>query len=143
MTTKSVRKRDREFPVATHELDLSRPHVPATEIQAVMEAAAGDEPAVSAEEMLHLKDALADAIDALQEPHRTVFMAIVMERKSVREVAAWYATGTSQQEVSAAVKRYKTRVHRWYREAIQELQEVLGNDPAVRRHLGLDPDDVG
>jgi len=111
----------REYPSANVGGDASR-QTPWDPIQALMECAPGDEPAVSKLELLALREAIADAIDALGERERWIVNALMVERLSLRSVAR--QLGMSKTFVA------------WLRDrAIGQLRCTLSNSPAVQAHL--------
>lgn len=59
---------------------------PVNAMAALMECAPGHEPDNSRDELLEQREALNDALDALDARSRFIFDAIVVERRSVREV---------------------------------------------------------
>lgn len=92
----------REFPVDPHPMDVlggtsvgsSRPD---NEMQALMEAAPGDEPERSLAEEMPLRERLAEAIDTvLTERERWVFEALVCAGWSLRVVARHLSMSKSQ-----------------------------------------------
>jgi DNA-directed RNA polymerase specialized sigma24 family protein len=111
----------REYPSANVGGDASR-HTPWDPIQALMESAPGDEPAVSKLELLALREAIADAIDSLGEREKWIVNALMVERLSLRCVAR--QLGMSKTFVA------------WLRDkAIGELRLSLSKSPAVQAHL--------
>lgn len=80
---------------------------------------------MSKEELQPLKEALRDAIEALEEPHRTLMIA--------------YASGASVREAGELVGMPYSTAHSKITAARNQLREQLRNHPAVTPHLG-DPD---
>lgn len=96
---------------------------PETAIQALMECAPHDEPDLSLEELLPLRDVLADAIDlCLDGRQRWVFEALVIRGESLRSLGRELALS-------------KTHVARLRDEAISLLRTVLEDHPLIERHL--------
>lgn len=85
---------------------------PETDMQALMEAAPFEEPEVSKAENLPLKDAIADAIDQLDDRSRWVFEKVHYEGYSLRELEPILSLSKSQ-------------VHRIYQNAVAQLQTAL------------------
>lgn len=95
---------------------------PVNEYDAVMRCAPHEEPEVSAEERLELRDLIVDAIDELDEQQRWIFDALFVRRASLRGLA---------REINVP----KTTLARWRDSLLVTLREKLGCDPAVADYL--------
>ena len=91
--------------------------------QAMVECAPFTEPDLSREELLPLRDVIADAIDdVLNDRERFIFDLIACERRSRREAAALLSLSKSQ-------------VDRIYHRACEKLRFVLEDDPTIKEYL--------
>lgn len=99
---------------------LAAPPELATE--AIMQAPPHMEPLTSREEMLPLRNVLADALEQLEPHERWVFERAVIERQSIRSIAADLSVGKSTAD------RYK-------QQAIQRLQQLLEGDERIIDYL--------
>jgi len=98
-------------------------HRPATLIQALQETAPGETYETPKEELLSLREIIAEAMDeVLTEGERAVFDGYVVERRSLRNF-----NGVP-----------KTTVARHRDNAIQKLQQHLIHHPFIRKHLAMD-----
>lgn len=99
------------------------PRTPENEFDALMRCAPGQEPMTSKEELLPLREILADAIDtALDDRERWVFNAIAIERMSVRELAK-------------QLGETKSSTQRTWARARAKLQAHLSGNPYIEEHL--------
>lgn len=98
---------------------------PATAIEALLQCAPGDEPLISLEESLALREAVACAIERLPERERWVFDALVVEGKSLRTVAA---------EIGYS----KSQIANIRNQAVTLLRGMLTTNLVVRRYLNGD-----
>lgn len=88
------------------------PERPDTPMQALMEAAPFEDPEVSKLENLPLKDAIADAIDSLDDRSRFIFEKVHYEGYAVRELEGLMSLS-------------KTQVHRIYTRAVKQVRDHL------------------
>jgi DNA-directed RNA polymerase specialized sigma24 family protein len=96
---------------------------PETPLAALMECAPGDNPRTSKEDMLPLRDVLAAALDtALTPRERWIFERCVIERQSIRSVAA---------DLDLA----KSHVDRIKHAAVLKLREALTHEPIIEEYL--------
>jgi len=93
-----------------------------TEYEALMRCAPHQDPQLSKAELAPLRDAIADAIDALPERSRWIFNACVVERRPLRAVAADLALS-------------KSYVHRLLEAARATLAVRLSEHPDVQEYL--------
>lgn len=96
--------------------------IEATALAALMAAPPHTPPRSSQEELLPLREVLADAIDALPERHRVAFEACVIERRAMRATA---------KELGVT----KSTVHRLKEEAVCLLREALASHPLIETYL--------
>lgn len=98
------------------------PFRPATIMQALMEAAPGDEPLTSLEEVQPLREAVAECL-ALTDPHtRFVMEAVHSERLSFRQLADRLGVSKSQ-------------AHRDYRAAEADIRALLSAHPVIQERI--------
>jgi hypothetical protein len=97
---------------------------PDTPIQALMEAAPGDTPIESLEELQPLRELIVDAIDSLTEQQRFIVDAVNSERISLAELGT--RLGVS-----------KTHAKRLRDEAYSALRAALIYKPAIQERLGI------
>lgn len=102
--------------------EFAIPRRPVTRAQAVMEAAAFDEPAVSIEERAPLIAAVRDAMDNLSDDQRMLLDALLFERRSYRYLAQQWCIP-------------KSTLHRWYSSAIDQLRKELVQNPEIINYL--------
>lgn len=95
---------------------------PINEFQAVMECEPFQEPDVSQEERLELRDLIVDALDDLDEQEQWIFDSLFVRRLSLRELAA-------------EINMPKTTVARWRDRLLQRLREKLVNEPKIIGYL--------
>jgi hypothetical protein len=114
---------NREFPAdMAYNADTTRP---ATPLEALMQAAPGEEPRTSSVELLDLREAIQDALEsAVTAEEAWVFNALVVERMSLRHLGR-------------QLNRPKTTIARIRDRAIAKLQTRLLQDPAIRDRLGI------
>jgi DNA-directed RNA polymerase specialized sigma subunit len=114
-------------------------HVPETPMQALMEAAVGAEPETSSIEMLALREAIVDAIDALSERDQWIFNALFIEPgERVTSPQGFSPSDTghkSLRQVAAELGLSKTQIARERDRILEELQAALIDNPAVQAHL--------
>lgn len=103
--------------------------VPETPIEALMRCGPFEEPAVSREELLAVREVLADAFDVLTDEEVWVFNALVIERLSLRTVARQISTP-------------KTTIARIRDRAICKLRSELEDDAVIRAFHFKDSDDI-
>jgi len=96
---------------------------PTTALQALMEAMPHAEPAVSIEERMAAKEAIADAVETLTPEETWVFNATVIEGLSLRTVGK--QLGVSKNTVAARRDG-----------ALRKLRELLEHNPAIQATLG-------
>jgi RNA polymerase sigma factor (sigma-70 family) len=89
---------------------------------ALMEAGPHQQVLRSREEVAHVRDTLADAIDGLPDDLRFVFERLIIERISMQECATLMNTS-------------KTTVHRYKEEAIKRLQVMLQDNEEIKELL--------
>lgn len=94
-----------------------------TELEALMRCPPSEDPDKAKNELLPLRDVLADALDQLTDLERTVFESLVIERRSLRETAADLGT------------RSKSGVAKIRDRAIAKLQTLLKDHPLIREEL--------
>jgi DNA-directed RNA polymerase sigma subunit (sigma70/sigma32) len=99
--------------------------LPQTPIQALMEAAPGDEPEQSLAEIQPLREAVAECIERLGEQDRYVIDAINSERVSLQELGD--RLGVSRMHAS-----------RLRDAAFDRLRAVMVEHPAIRQRLGFE-----
>lgn len=106
---------------------LGRLHVgvsPHSGLQALMEAPPHTDPRRSVLDGMPLREAIAEAIDAVLTPlERWVFDAAVLERRAIRMIAA---------DLSLT----KSSVDRTKQRAVRKLRAALANNPLVVERLG-------
>lgn len=107
-----------------------RPH---TEIQALMEAAPGDQPEVSLQELAALGDVLADAVATLSHPLRYVFEGTMIERRPVRSFTFGEVFGPGHRKADSKISH--RHVIRLRDRALSQLRSSLSNNPTITRHL--------
>lgn len=95
---------------------------PATVVQAVMEAAPGDEPRTSIEELVPLRELLVSVLETLSPRDQRIVDLFVVQGLSIRKAA---------DELGMA----KSHVHRLREQVFQRLREALINEPLVRERL--------
>lgn len=95
---------------------------PGTAIEALLRCAPGDEPERSIEESLVLRETVAIAVEGLPPRERWVLDALVVEGKSLRDVAA--DIGYSKSQVANIRDA-----------ALTLLRDTLSNNLIVRRYL--------
>lgn len=95
---------------------------PENEFQALMECAPFEEPAVSRDERLELRDVIVDAIDDLDEQEQWIFDALFVRRLSLRQLAS-------------EINMPKTTVARWRDRLLLRLTEKLENEPMIAEYL--------
>jgi len=100
-------------------------HLPQTEIQALMEAAPGEEPVESLEEIQPLREAVADCLDQLDAQDKFVIDALNSERVSLQELGD--RLGVSRMHAS-----------RLRDAAFGRLRAVMAEHPVIRKRLGFD-----
>jgi RNA polymerase sigma factor (sigma-70 family) len=98
--------------------------LPNNPIQALMEAAPGDEPVESLEELQPLREAVADCLDALGEQDRYVIDALNSERVTLQELGD--RLGVSRMHAS-----------RLREQAFTRLRGLMAEHPVIRHRLGL------
>lgn len=111
----------RTFPVAPEKLHGVHT-APDTPWQALMECRPGDEPSISKQELLPLRDVIADALDALPARERWVVERHAIERLSFSVIG-------TQLSLS------KSMAHKIYQKAQRRLQAELWDHPLVRGHI--------
>lgn len=99
--------------------------LPDNPIQALMEAAPGDEPVESLEELQPLREAVADCLDSLSEHDRFVIDALNTERVTLQELGD--RLGVSRMHAS-----------RLREQAFDRLRRLMAEHPVIRQRLGLD-----
>ena len=114
-------------------------YAPETPFQALMEAAAFDEPETSVAEYLELREVLADAIEALSERDQWIFNAVFVEpgeRVTNPEGFSPSDTGhKSLRQVARELGLSKTQIARERDRIIKELQHELMDHPVIRQFL--------
>lgn len=95
---------------------------PDTAMQALMEAQPHNDPLVSREERLELRDVIADALDDLTEEERWIFEALYIRKLSLRQLCA---------EISMPLKTLWTRRNK----VLLRLRDKLEVDPQIIEYL--------
>lgn len=95
---------------------------PINEYDAVMRCAPFEEPEVSRDERLTMRDVIVDAIDGLDDQQRWIFDALFIRRCSLRQLGA-------------EVQIPKTTLARRRDELCAVLREKLQNDPMIDAYL--------
>lgn len=98
---------------------------PETEIQALLEAAPGETPEVSVEEITPIREAVASAVERLEPRLKFVIEAIHNERLSYQQLA-------DRMSIS------KTHAFRLAREAENRLRRMLSSNQLIRERLNLE-----
>lgn len=98
---------------------------PETAIQALLEAAPGETPEVSLEEITPIREAVAAAVERLEPRLRYVIEAIHIERLSYQQLADRMAIS-------------KTHAFRLARDAEQQLRHILSANQMIRERLNLE-----
>lgn len=110
---------DRKHRVIRELPDRDRPFTP---LEALMQAAPGEEPELSQLELLGLRDVLADALDELTPRERRLIEARVIEGRSLRSL---------ERELGWR----KSHMQRVERRVLAKLAKRLADHPAVRSYL--------
>lgn len=97
---------------------------PETALQALLECAPGEEPEASIEELLPIREAVANAIERLPKRLQYVIEAIHMERLSYQQLGDRMAIS-------------KTHAYRLTKEAENLLRQILSTNQLVRERLNL------
>lgn len=95
---------------------------PENEFQALMECAPFEEPDVSRDERLELRDVIVDALDNLTDQEQWIFDSLFVRRLSLRQLAT-------------EINMPKTTVARWRDRLLQRLREKLVNEPQIVNYL--------
>jgi len=94
-------------------------------MQALMEAAPGQEQVMSKESLQVIREAVADCMEMLTEKDRYVIDALNSERVTLRELA---------EGMNLSI----TQVWRLKEDAYANLKQILVNHQIIKDHLGLD-----
>lgn len=115
----------RESPVGSFWVaDKTQPTTPA---QALMESAPGDEPRRSTMEAHPLADVIDELLQQMDETDRDIVVMHTVGGMSIRDIAQ--TTGLS-----------KSDVHRRLPNLMEQLTDLLKNNPTIRKYMGEDID---
>jgi RNA polymerase sigma factor (sigma-70 family) len=95
---------------------------PVTVVQAVMEAAPGDEPRTSIEELMPLREVLVNVLETLTPREQRIVDLFVVQGLSIRKAA--YELGMA-----------KSHVHRLREQVFERLRDELSQQPLVQERL--------
>lgn len=125
-----------------------------TPMQALMEAAPGEEPEPSIAELIGLRDVLADAMDQLTEEEREIVNATVIEQASLRELDYRWGGAHARGDVDEGTAPVdapvgpggrplpRTTIAYKRDRALEKLAVALGDNPEVVSYLTRGNTDV-
>ena len=119
------RRRELAWPLENQPSTAAVAHAttrPETALEALMQCSPGQEPLPSRDEMLPLRDILADAIESLEPREQWIFDAIFCRKLSLRQLS---------QELQLS----KTHLARDRDQIKEKLQRMLLEHPTIREYL--------